>query len=96
MRDVNALREALPLRLPVRQRRTQPQRLGVVRAYLDPERALPDGVKERRRTNVGRDAVPEPEAHETGFREDERGVRPLGVVELGEAGVTAAGSAANQ
>ena len=60
----------------------------VVRADLDAQPALRDGVVEDRRTEVGGRAVPEVDSIEPGFGEDDRGVRGVGVVELREAGVT--------
>ena len=83
-----ALGEAAPRGLPVRERIAQPARLGVVRAYLDRQRALPDGVEQRRRYDVGRHAVAEAEAHEAGFGEDQHGVWSVGIVEFCETCVT--------
>lgn len=86
-----ALRVARPLRRPVRDRRAEGARGVVVRADLDRERALRDGVQKRRWPKVARDARAPAEADHAGTREDDRVEGRVWRVELGYAGVSARG-----
>ena len=65
--QAGALCQTAPRRLPVRERVAQTPRLRVVRADLDAQRTLPDGVKERRRYDIGRYTIAKAEAQESRF-----------------------------